>query len=58
MSFFSLGNKDGGDSNTASGGSGGGGGDSVDIFPDEYTIQKHIGNAWAGDPLSQAKAVK
>lgn len=48
MSFFKrLGNNDANDEL-----------DGIDMFPDEYTVQKHIANAWAGDPLAQAKSVE
>lgn len=32
--------------------------ESTDMFPDEYTIQKHIANAWAGEPIAQSKSVE
>ena len=32
--------------------------ETVDMFPDEYTIQKHIANAWAGEPIAQSKSVE
>jgi len=48
MAFFKLGNDDKDEGEN----------EEIDVFPDEFTIQKHIGNAWAGDPLAQSKAVK
>eukprot|EP00658_Telonema_sp_P-2_P062618 TRINITY_DN512_c0_g1_i4.p1 TRINITY_DN512_c0_g1~~TRINITY_DN512_c0_g1_i4.p1 ORF type:complete len:338 (-),score=107.18 TRINITY_DN512_c0_g1_i4:56-1069(-) len=32
--------------------------ENFDMFPDEYTVQKHIANAWAGDPLAQDRSVE
>jgi len=58
MSFFSLGDNAAGSNAAGTRGGGDDDADNIDIFPDEYTIQKHIGNAWAGDPLAQVKAIK
>jgi len=50
MSFFSKRNQEADESATQS--------ETVDMFPDEYTIQKHIANAWAGEPIAQSKSVE
>ena len=50
MSFFSKRNQEADASASSS--------ETVDMFPDEYTIQKHIANAWAGEPIAQSKSVE